>query len=222
MFKEKCTRCGRVIEKKFNFCPYCGNNLEEERELEEFGLLGKEDKKDIFGAGNAFGFSLNLSDIFQNFSSVFKNLTKELNKSLDKDFSKIEPEVFSKAISIDFSLGKPPTIKVHSNSRKIPQAIQVKSETRIPKLSTEKVKRLASLPKQEPKTEIRRLGNKVIYEMDVPGVKNKEDILINKLETGFEILAIGKEKVYLKRIPIRIKLLSYKLENEKLEAEFRA
>jgi HSP20 family molecular chaperone IbpA len=223
MFREKCARCGKAIEKKFSFCPYCGYNIEEERELEDFGLLGKDDKKDIFGAGNAFGFSLNLNDIFNNFNSVFRNLTKDLNKSFDKDFDKTEPKVFSKAISIDLSPGKSPVIKVHSNGKKVPINFRVKTpEIKIPKLSEEKLWQLANLPKQEPLAEVRRLSNRVIYELNVPGVKSKEDIMINNLETGLEIIAIGKEKVYIKKIPMKLELLSYRIENEKLEAEFKA
>lgn len=219
MFREKCARCGKAIEKKFSFCPYCGYNLEEERELEDFGLLGKEDKKDIFGAENTFGFSFNLNNILNNFNSVFRNLTRDLNK----DFDKTEPKVFSKAISIDLSPGKSPMIKVHSNGQKIPMPYQIKNfRAKIPKLSKEKLNQIVSLPKEEPKTEVRRLSNKVIYEINIPGVKSKEDIIINNLETGFEIIAIGKEKVYLKRIPMKLELLSYKLENGKLEAEFKA
>jgi len=223
MFKEKCARCGNPVEKKFSFCPYCSHNLKEERELEDFGLLGKEDKKDMFGAGNAFGFSLNLNDILNNFSSVFKSLTKDLNKNFYRDFGKTEPKTFSKAISIDLSPGKSPTIKVHSNGKKMPMLHQIRnSRAKIPKLSEEKLRQLANLPKEEPKTDVRRLSNKVIYEINVPGVKSKGDIIINNLETGLEIIAIGKEKIYQKRIPMKLELLSYKLENGKLEAEFKA
>ena len=58
MFKEKCAGCGKVIEKKFTFCPYCGGNIAEEKEAAEYGLIGKNNEFDKVGNGNfrSFGF----------------------------------------------------------------------------------------------------------------------------------------------------------------------
>ena len=43
MFKEKCKRCNRKIQKDFDFCPYCGSNVGKERNQRDFGFLGKDD-----------------------------------------------------------------------------------------------------------------------------------------------------------------------------------
>ena len=40
------------------------------------------------------------------------------------------------------------------------------------------------------------MGNKVIYNLEVPGVNDIDDIFINKLESSIEIKAISDDKVY--------------------------
>ena len=43
MFKKKCSRCERKIEKTHSFCPFCGKNLKSKNDEEDFGFLGKSD-----------------------------------------------------------------------------------------------------------------------------------------------------------------------------------
>lgn len=220
MFNEKCPKCRKKIEKNFEYCPYCGCNIREEREIEDFGLLGKEeDKKENFE--NNFSFNLNLDNIFDNMNSLIKNIMRDFDKEFKKSSNKIGPRVFSKGISINFSQGKFPEIKIISNNKNpqdIRNRLQNSKTLRIPK---EKLQLLANLPKEEPKTQVRRLSDKIIYTLDVPGVKDKRDIIINKLEKGIEINAISKEKVFIKRILLKLEPFSYKIENGKLEIEFK-
>ena len=78
-----------------------------------------------------------------------------------------------------------------TNAKKKP-----KIEKRIHVISKEKMEKLAKLPKKEPPSEVRRMGNKVIYNLEVPGVNDIDDIFINKLESSIEIKAISDDKVY--------------------------
>ena len=71
----------------------------------------------------------------------------------------------------------------------------------------------------QPKTNIRRFSDKIIYEIEMPGVKSQEDISIIKLESSVEIKAVGKNKAYLKLIPINFPITKYDLSNGKLVLE---
>lgn len=209
MFKEKCPRCSKSVDKKFSFCPYCGLNLEEEREMDDFGFLGKEDKKELPG--------LNFSGIFGNMNSMVRDMVK----NLEKGFTNEPGKVFSKVINIDLSPGKNPSIKVSSDGK--PVNIQQRArKSRLPRLSKEKLEILGRLPKEEPQTEVRRLGDRIVYELNTPGVKSKEDIMINKLEEGLEILAVAKEKVYLKKLPLKLDVIDYSVSEGNLIIEFKA
>ena len=43
MFKKRCSKCERKIEKGFDYCPHCGKNLKSKYDDEDFGMLGKDD-----------------------------------------------------------------------------------------------------------------------------------------------------------------------------------
>jgi hypothetical protein len=63
------------------------------------------------------------------------------------------------------------------------------------------------------------MTNKIIYEVDLPGVKNEKDIIITKLENSIEIKAFTKDTAYLKLIPISLPIKNYFLEKNKLILE---
>jgi len=110
--------------------------------------------------------------------------------------------------------GKPvnPTNNPEINPTQKPQAPQKE-------LSKEKMKLLAKLPKVEPKSQVRRLSGKVMYNLQVPGVKNIEDIFINQLESCIEIKAIGKDKVYSKTLNMNLPVKAYDLVDGNLVIE---
>ena len=89
-------------------------------------------------------------------------------------------------------------------------------------ISKEKLKRFSELPKTEPKSKIKRLSNKIIYELIVPGVDNIEDVLINQLENSVEIKALSKDKVYSKNLNINLPILRYHLVKDNLIIEMQA
>ena len=86
-------------------------------------------------------------------------------------------------------------------------------------LSQEKLQKIASLPKEEPLTNIRRFSNKVIYEIDMPGVNSIKDVSVIRLENSIEIKAFSKNKVYFKRIPINLPITNYGLSKGRLVLE---
>lgn len=228
--KKKCPRCERKISKDYDFCPYCSHDFRYEKSRNnerDFGLLGKEDSiTSMPNFGGAMPFNLN--EIFN--SKMFNNLFQEFDKQFcefDKNpakKSKQNNNMKKSGISISISMadGKNPDIKISGMGPDFNNLKQeVKKEKKIPKseLTDEQARKIAKLPKKEAKTEVRRLSNKIVYEIYLPGIKNLKDVLISKLENSIEIKAFSKENAYFKMIPINLPIINYKLEDEKLILE---
>ena len=228
--KKSCKRCGKKIEKKFSYCPYCGNSINSEKEKQEYGMLGKNDNLDIFNSGMKMPFGINF---------LFKNLMKEMEKQfkeLDGGMGKekaikkrdILPTQQQGEISINISSGDgTPIIRVKSlgdipefkEMEKQLKPAETKKNIRKNQISQEKAQELAKLPRQEAESRVRRLSEKVVYEIELPGVNNLRDVIVNELENSIEIKAFAKDKAYFKFLPIGLPLLKYALKNGKLTLE---
>lgn len=222
MFGKKiCRQCGMSTKNKYDFCPHCGNRLENKNE--DFGMLGKDD---FFNDNNINQVRMpTMSEIF----NLIKDLSKQSKKiqGQQKDFlppNLTENPGEKKHFSINISIGKP--IPMNPGSVGTPvQHAQVPKEKKkksFEDLSPEKLKKFSKLPKEEPKTNIRRLSNKVFYEVDLPGVKSAKDISLLNLEKGVELKAISDKKAYMKSIPINLPILKYRLSKGKLVLEMDA
>ncbi|MEK6913315.1 MAG: zinc-ribbon domain-containing protein, partial [Nanoarchaeota archaeon] len=113
MFKKiKCKKCGKKIEEKHSFCPYCGNQADSENE-NDFGMIGKNDFISPFE--NNIRLPVGFNTLF---NSLMKNLSREFDEQLGKNFieqgksKKIERDGISISIST-FGDG-PPKIKVQN------------------------------------------------------------------------------------------------------------
>ncbi len=221
MFKKsKCKKCKEKIDSRYSFCPYCGQEtLNGEEKEEDWGMIGRND---FMPPMDEMKLPMGLNTIF---NSLMKNLSKEFDKQLSKDNFEINEKsrkVRKDGVSISISTfgNGPPKIKVTplgNDQRLIPEK---SVETFKPNNFTkEKAKQFSSLLKKEPKTNIRRLSNKVIYELEMPGVKSIEDVSIVKLESSIEIRAISKNKAYVKIIPINLPIENYNLSDGKLILE---
>jgi len=223
MFSKKCKRCGKRLSGNYPYCPYCGFKLYDER---DYGLLGKDDDiemRDIFKRdwqGDSFDFFG-----LPGFDRLFKRLFIELEKQfreLDKEFRE-RPEARS-GISISISsIDDKPVIRVKTTPKlgktKRRDANLARDDSRVEK---ELAKKLAKLPREEPSSSVRRLGSKVVYEIDLPGVESLRDVIVNKLENSIEIKAISKDKAYFKLIPVDLPIKRYMLRNGKLILELEA
>lgn len=210
--KKSCKECNKKISGKFDFCPHCGASINYKSE-EDWGMLGKNDK-------------INEQDIFS--KSMFGGMNgKILNKMLGGAMKMLEREL-QKEMKTQNQIGT--NFELYINGKKInPENIkitkgQIKENTSkkraiITTFSEQNQKKFAELPKNEPPTNIRRLSDKVIYELEVPGVESLGDVSIAKLETSIEIKAIAKDKAYKKLIRIDLPLKGYKLDNQKLILE---
>ena len=206
--EAECFSCNSRIEGKFSFCPYCGTDLiDREREMRDFGLLGKSDSsEDIMMPGN-FGITDKIINSLVN--SLVKNLDrqfKEVDKNLEKEFGRTEVRSFPNGIKI--RIGQPIEKR--------------KSQTKLVKktLTSEQLEKMSSLPRAEAKSSVKRLNNKVVYELSTPGVDSPQDIFVSKLESGYEIKAIGSKKIYVNSLPVNLPLKRLSLAKNKLLVEF--
>ena len=214
----KCESCGSSTEEKHNFCPYCGNSLIDlKKEEENFGLLGRDDltvPEENYHRVQGFGITDKLINSLMN--SMMKNLDKQFKnqfKEIEKEAEKAEIKSFPNGIKI--KIAGPFNVmqknKTNSTQRFARQKIDEKQ-----------LQKISSLPKAKAKTNVKRIGDKVIYELTTPGVKSAQDIFISKLESGYEIKAIGTKKVYVNSVPINLPLKQFSILNNKVSVEFNA
>lgn len=203
---SRCSQCNSKIDDSFSFCPYCGESLvDSEQEMKDFGILGRNDssKRKI---NNPLQENFGITDKFLN--SMISNLTKTLVKQFNEAENATEIENFPNGIKI--KIGQP------INKKKAPRTSSVKKA-----ITEEQLKKMSGLPRVEAKTDIRRFSDKVIYEMTTPGLESIQDVFISKLESGYEIKAIGNKKVYVNSLPINLPLRGYALEDGRLLVEFK-
>lgn len=208
--KKKCPKCEEKINGKYDFCPYCGNPVNENLK-EDFGMLGKNDfvdEFDSFSKSMFNGFGGNM--IPKMFGSMMKMLEKEMEKEIKKKDSrpKTNFQLFINGKKID--LGN--VLPVVKQKKQIKEILQKD-------LPKNKLANFVNLPRENPKTNIRRFSNKIVYEIDVPGVSSVNDISISKLENGIEIKAVSKKKSYLKILPVNFPITGYGIDNQKIILE---
>lgn len=230
MIKKKCSKCGKRIEKEFDFCPHCGHNLKKEKEKKDYGLLGR---KDSLSSGNDFIGGLGLPN---GFNKIFNNLMQQIDRefrSLDQKVGeerkrKKKPKSRGISINISTGTGKKPEIKVRGHGpgfskKRKGKKIKKKSKKKVkkPNISEKKAKKMADLPREEAEAQVRRLSDKLIYEVEMPDVEDIDNIAINKLENSIEIKAFAEDKVYFKLLPVSLDILDYNLKNGKLILELK-
>ncbi len=207
----KCENCRSAVDKKFSFYPYCGDSLIDERaEQRELGFLGKND----------FTAKKPAQDPFQNLGMTDKLLNSLMNsmmKSLDKQFKQMDKAEFEGNADVEHL---PNGIKIKIG---VPQAQPRPQKRTLQKknITEDQLKKMSNLPRAPAKTKIRRLSDKMVYELSAPGVESPEDVFISKLESGYEIKAIGKKKVYVNSLPVSLPLRGFSLADNKLLVEFK-
>ncbi|MEK6889495.1 MAG: hypothetical protein AABW80_05305 [Nanoarchaeota archaeon] len=195
--KIECMECSSKVDKSYSFCPHCGFSLkDEEQELKDLGLLGNSD---AFKEENVFS-SMGISEKF--ISSIMQSLMKNLDTQVKSDNTEIQN--FPNGIKIKIGL---PQKKKENKAHKR-------------EITEEQLNRMSKLPRKEAKTNLRRLSDKVVYELSAPGIQSVEDVFVSKLESGYEIKALGKTKVYVTSLPVSLPLKKYSITDKKIIMEF--
>lgn len=199
--KRHCKNCREKVSSKYRFCPSCGAEIKEYREG-DWGMLGREDlvEEELMNPFLA-GFG----------GGMFSNLLGNAFKMLEKEMKTLE-----KSSNSNF--------RMMINGREIQINRQKKQKEPVKKIlrrefKEEQLKKILELPKKEPKTSLKRFGDRIIYEMEMPEVSSLNDVFINNLENGIEIKAIGKSEIYSKTIPINMPIINQELLNGKLILE---
>jgi len=209
--KKKCESCGHKSDHNTNYCPSCGNSfISPQKEERDFGLLGRNDSiNSNFQEPTDQGFGIADKLISSVFNSLVKNLDKQFQnqfKDIEKNFQNAEIRSFPNGIRIKMI----PLTQLKQKK---------KAQTKKP-ITEEQIEKISSLPKAEAKTSVKRLGDKVVYELLTPGVESVEDIFISRLESGYEVKALGNKKVYVNSIPINLPISRYAIQKNKLLVEF--
>lgn len=205
--KKNCTQCNKKIKANYNFCPFCGTR---NMNLKDYGMLGIEDNQNAHQPINA-----------PKKKSFIDSL---IDRAMESAINAIEKD-FQKEIGSPKSIPKQ-NFQIMINGQKVDPALlgfatpEKKKVEKISKLfGEEKRKKLRELPEKEPKTNIRRLSNKVLYEIEVPGVNSLDDISINQLENSIEIKAISLKNAYKKLIPVSLPIRHYSVSRGKITLE---
>ena len=211
MFNRKsCGKCGRKIKDSYDFCPFCGNNVIGKKE--DLGMLGDRDEINDFEnlTNNLFsGFGGGMLN--KMLGNAMKILEKEIQKEMkmQKKQPQSNMQLFVNGKRIDIP---------NMQQTKSVQKKQISSTH----FSETNQKKFSSLEKKEPKTELKRIGDIILYEINLPKVKSLNDISIVKLENSVEIKAISKTNAYFKSIPINLPLTNHELGEGKLILEFES
>jgi len=218
MFKKKeCRKCGEKVNSKHRFCPNCGNLLSSNNE--DWGMLGKDDfVGDFENPTDSFFGSFGGKVIGKIFEGTMKMLEKEMQKEMkdNRNYPRTNMQLFINGEKINLEGG-------HQQAQQIRKPKeQEKKIVVLDKISKKNLKKISNMPKQEPLTKIRRFSDKIVYEIEMPGVESTKDISIIKLENSIEIKALAKNKVYFKLIPINFPITYYNLSKGKLVLELDA
>jgi len=194
---KKCKNCNKKIKKNYSFCPSCGAKIQENEK--DYGLLGKFD----FEKKEKNSFLGGISD---------KIMMKMIGNAKNIDSPKLKLMINGKEI-----------FNNNQNNSKNKKQSKEKNTKKLPiEFSKDNLKKWAKLDKKEPQTNLKRLGDKIYYEINIPGVESIKDISIINLEKSLEVRAISKKIAYQKNIPVDIPLTKYTLLREKLILEMLA
>lgn len=233
MFSKKtCKKCGTKLSKKYSFCPICGTSVNKRTQDEDFGMLGKND---FFENSDALSTSLfgGLSGGIMNkmLNNAMKMLEKELQQNMkaqntanpninninDLPRTKFRLMINGKEINlnngavIEKGIQKKEPLSSKDNSKK----------TNFNEFTEEQNEKFSKLKKVMPKNHLKRIDDKIIYEIELPGVESLKETSIIKLEDGIEIKALSEKKAYLKRVPLTLPVLNYYLSKNLLTLEFK-
>lgn len=215
--ETKCEICRHVSNGKQNYCANCGNSfLDSKSEKENFGMLGRNDFSgaELDNSTQPQGFGITDKLINSIFNSMMKSLDKQFQgqfKELDKNFDKTEIKSYPNGIRIKISGHTP-----NKQNTKVPKKIPTHT------IGSDQIKKMNSLPREKAKTNVKRIGDKIIYELATHGLESPQDVFVSKLESGYEIKAIGAKKVYVNSIPINLPMTRYSILKNKLLVEFNA
>jgi HSP20 family molecular chaperone IbpA len=207
MWGKKCPNCAKKIQKDFIYCPNCAFPIKQNSEKENFGILGKDDSVSKIPMSPG----LPLPGIDKLVHSLINQLGKELSNVNDMNN-------MSRNFKIQISTGLPIELS-QAKKQKKPQKFKTNnSQIEIP---IKEIERRKSLPRIEAESNVRRLSDRIVYEIKVPGVEDKDKVVITRLDNSYEIKAYSNNECYTKSIPINAEMIQSYLRGETLFLELK-
>ena len=206
--KKKCRSCGKKVDRKFRYCPWCGKPTKEIKR-EDYGFLGKDDFEE--GGNQMTQGIMPMGNLGKMMNSLMNQLGKEMQNFDGKDFAGNMPKGFT----IKIQRGGGPIVK-NLSSKEEPKEKKIEN----PKISDKEKERRAKLKRKETVSKVKRISDKIIYEIDAPGIKDKSEVEITSLEKGLEVKIYSKDYCYVKIIPAKIKFSKMNVQKDKLILEF--
>ncbi len=214
----RCTNCKREIPQA-HYCPHCGEHQPHGGEHQSFdGMFN-----DKFFA-----------DIMENFQRMFADMGFE-GMDLEKEVIDLTRAAKRKrgagfTINIVQSGEGPPQIRIQpigeAESRPMAAGLargRASGPSGARAGAKPLPKRFADVKRsEEPESVVKRVGNALIADLEVPGVRSEDDIAVTELENSVEVRALAGDKAFFKIItkPARLKLAGKKFKNGKLHLEF--
>lgn len=214
MFNNKCNKCNKNIKSNFDFCPHCGEILRSKNDDKDYGLLGKND---IMNEGNFLPRENTFVEKL--FNNAIKMIEKQMKDMPELPRDATQPQRIPNNINVQFFVnGKKvfPDNVIQKQKQELPS---IKIEN---KISRDRMKEFSGMPRIEANSKLKRIGGKVVYELEVPGVKRTEDVIINKLENSIEVKALSDDSVYFKILKVNLPILGYHLLDDTLFLELQA
>jgi Mor family transcriptional regulator len=226
MFKKRCKHCNEKIERKFDFCPYCSTPIKNLKN--EYGLLGKNDENigGLMNNKNTSGDSIMdkiigsaVSSAMKMFERQFQQLEKNENKMSKQPQFDSNLQLYVNGQRIPLPGQK--TNKQEANLDEESKEENTKILKKAPKISEETIKKSKNLPRKEAKSKLTRLKDRVVYELDTPGINSLNNVIVNKLENSIEVKAYTEKAVFIKTLKVKLPLISYSMREDKLFLEFK-
>lgn len=232
----KCKRCGSEMKDGWAFCPRCGSR----KNASPMDTIGRDLFSQVFEK---------MKRSFSDIEGMNKRFDKDIEAlDLSPWFRKMQPESSGKrppsgvqkkgfAIRITSGKGKPPKVsiktfggsgnkpKVYTGPGPVPAGGAMgkmeKSEKKVPSspfLASKKAPKVT----EEPAADVKRIGERVVVDIKMPGVLSEEDIEVRDLESSVEVKALAGEKAYFKILtkPPQFRLNKKSFEDGVLHMEF--
>jgi len=229
----RCRRCGFGLEGSWSFCPRCGTRKDSDM-MDSFG-------RDLFS--QLFSQMKNSFKDMEGFERMFEKDLEALDLSPwfrhkqgdEERFKPIQGKGFSVHITRGTGMKPKVDIKTYGDVNGegiekelydkfgLEKKVQLEREKRSPRFGFPSITK-RSVPKstEEPKAEVRRIGDKVTVDINMPGVKSPEDVEVKELESSVEVKAITGDNAYFKILtkPAQFRLVGKSLKDGMLHLEF--
>ena len=209
--RPKCKRCNEKISKKYVFCPHCGFSQKDE--------MGDQFFEPIFKLGFPF------NKLFKELESQIERQFQDMDAQMGEE-SMENPFAHGISINIDTTNGQP-TIRINNtkdkgkgNAKGSEKNLKTNDNPIIKKMAENMAEQFSKLPKEEPSTKVRRFNNKLVYEINLPGVSD-DKMSITKLENSIEIKAFSDNKAFFKLIPLSLPVIGSELKEGVLNLELK-